>query len=148
MWNSVWIEQRLSDPITTCSLLTTSSPSKPHPTSPPEQPIPGLQHQPLRAVLAELAEFIVLEHAEGFAGVVGAHQVGWVEDVAQFVSAEAVEVGVIGIEFGSEQSSAFGIEGEGWSVVSEVLCPASQREAGIGELKGSRYGKASIDFMR
>ena len=65
------------------------------------------------AVLAELAEFVCFEHAERFAGVIGAHQVGWVEDGAQFVAAEAVEVGVIGVEFGSEQGAAFGIEAEG-----------------------------------
>ena len=90
--------------------------SLPPSLSPPKQPIPGRQHQPLGAVLAELALFVVLEHAERFAGVIGAHQVGWIEDVAQFVAAEAVEVGVGGVEFGSEQGSVFGIEGEGWAV--------------------------------
>jgi hypothetical protein len=101
----------------------TVSPSQAHPTSPPKQPIPGLQYQALGAVLAKLAYLIVLEHAEGFAGVIGTHQVGWVEDVAQFVSGEAVKVGVVGVEFGSEQCAAFGIKAEGWAVVVEVLGP-------------------------
>ncbi len=48
--------------------------SLPSPT--PKQPIPRLQHQALGAVLAELAEFVALEHAEGFAGVIGAVEVG------------------------------------------------------------------------
>jgi hypothetical protein len=55
----------------------------------------------LGAVLAELADFVVLEHPEGFTGVIGRQQIGGIEDVAQFVAAEAVEVGVIGVEFGS-----------------------------------------------
>jgi len=109
MGNNVRIEQWLSDPINT-STPATSTPSNPHRISPPKQPIPSLQHQSLRAVLAKQADLIVLEHSEGFAGVVGAHQVGWVEDIAQFVYGEAVEVCVVGVEFGSEQRSAFGIE--------------------------------------
>ena len=31
-----------------------------------KQPIPRLQHQPLGAVLAELANLVVVDHAEGF----------------------------------------------------------------------------------
>ena len=74
----------------------------------PKQPIPGLQHQPLAADLAELAEFVGLEHAEGFAGVIGAHHIGGIEDIAQSIAGEAVEVGVEGIEFGPQQGAAFG----------------------------------------
>jgi len=62
--------------------------------STPKQPIPGLQHQPLGAVLAELADFVVLEHAEAFAGVIGTHHVGGFEDVVQLIAIEAVEVGM------------------------------------------------------
>ena len=113
----------------------TSTPSKPHPTSPPKQVFPGLHHQPLRAVLAELADFIVLEHAEGFAGVVGAHKAGWVKDIAQFVSSEAVEVGIVGVEFGSELGSAFWFEDEGWTFVADILGPGLEIVAGVGELE-------------
>ena len=70
-----------------------------------KQPIPRLQHKALGAVFAELALFVGLEHAEGFAGVIGAHQVDGVEDVAQFVAAEAVEVGVEGEKFGLYHSA-------------------------------------------
>ncbi len=107
--------------------LPSLSPSHP----PPKQPIPRLQHQALGAVFAELVEFGALEHAEGFAGVIGAHQVGGVEDIAQFVTAEAVEVGVGGVEFGSEQGAAFGIEAEGWAVVAEILGPGLEVVAGV-----------------
>ena len=51
------------------------------------------------AVFAEFLELIFLEHAEGFAGVVGAHQIGGVEDVAQLITGQAVEMGVVGIQF-------------------------------------------------
>ena len=95
--------------------------SAPSPTS--KQPIPRLQHQPLRAVLPELTDLVVLEHPKGFAGVIGAHQVGGIQDVAQFFAGEAVEVGVVGVEFGSEQGAAFGIEAERWAVVAEILGP-------------------------
>ena len=66
----------------------------------------------MRAVLAELADFVVLEHAEAFAGVIGAHHVGGIEDVAQLIAIEAVEVGIEGIEFGSSQNTALAIEEE------------------------------------
>jgi hypothetical protein len=59
--------------------------------------MPRLQHQPLGAVLAELAEFVGLEHAEGFAGVIGARYIGRIEDGAQLIAAEAVEVGMKGL---------------------------------------------------
>jgi hypothetical protein len=49
-------------------------------------------------------------------GSSGPNQVGGVEDGAQFVAAEAVDVGVVGVEFGSEQGSVFEIEDEGWAV--------------------------------
>ncbi len=63
----------------------------------PKQPIPRLQHQPQGAVLTELAEFVGIEHAEGFAGIIGAHHIGWIEDVAQLIAIEAVEVGMKGL---------------------------------------------------
>ena len=54
------------------------------------------------AVFAEFLELIFLEHTEGFAGVVGPHQISGVEDVAQLITGEAVEMGVVGIEFCAE----------------------------------------------
>ncbi|WP_287462285.1 hypothetical protein [Accumulibacter sp.] len=50
---------------------------------------------------AELARFVVLEDAEGFGGVVGAHDVGGVENVAQFVTGEAVKASAGRVEFGA-----------------------------------------------
>ncbi len=97
----------------------------------PKQPIPRLQHQPLGADLAEPAEFVGLEHAEGFGGVIGDHYIGWTEDGAQLIAIEVVEVGVEGIEFGPQQGSAFGIEAEGWAVVAEVFGPGLEALAGI-----------------
>jgi hypothetical protein len=41
-----------------------------------------------------LTGFVVLTNVEGFGGVVGAHHVGGVEDVAEFIASEAVEFGV------------------------------------------------------
>jgi len=53
------------------------------------------------------------ENAEGFAGVIGAHHIGGVENVAQLIAAEAEEMDIEGIEFGAQQRSAFGFENEG-----------------------------------
>ncbi|WP_197064825.1 hypothetical protein [Leptolyngbya sp. KIOST-1] len=55
------------------------------------------------AVFAELFDVVVFEAAEGFAGEIGAVDVSGVEDVAEFVAGEAIEVGVVGIEFGAEK---------------------------------------------
>ncbi len=68
------------------------------------------------AVFAVLAGFVVLEDAEGFGGVVGAHDVGGVEDVAEFVAGQAVEAGVVRVEFGAQLRAALGVPGEGWAV--------------------------------
>jgi hypothetical protein len=78
-----------------------------------------------------LTDLVGLEHPEGFTVVIGPHQVGGFEDVAQFVAAEAVEVGVVGVEVGSQQGAAFGIEGEGWAVIAEVLGPGFDVVAGV-----------------
>lgn len=115
-----------------------------NPSPTPKQPIPRLQHQPLCAVLAELADLVILEYAEGFAGVIGAHHISGIEDVAQLVESEAVGVGVVGIEFGPQQGAAFGIEEEGWAVVADVLGPGLQRKTGVRKLKYSWYYKIEI----
>lgn len=60
--------------------------------SSPKQPIPGLQHQPLCSVLAELADLIFLEHEEGFAGVIVGHQIRRLEEGAQPAYGEDAEV--------------------------------------------------------
>jgi hypothetical protein len=106
----------------------------------PKQPILRLQRQPLHAVLTELGKLVGLEHAEGFAGIVGAHQVGWVKDGAQFVSVEAVEVCSSGVELGS----AFRIEVEGWTVVAEILGPRLEFVARVGEFEDTGVDEAFV----
>lgn len=39
--------------------------------------------------------------------------VGGVEDVTQFVAGQAVESGVVGVEFGAQAGAAVGVPGEG-----------------------------------
>ena len=92
------------------------------------------QHQPLRAVLAVLAQLTVFEYAKGFAGVVGTHYLGGVKDVAKFVTGEAVEAGVVGVKFGAQLGAALGVEGEWRAVVAEVLGPGGQVVGGVGQL--------------
>lgn len=58
---------------------------------------------------------------EVFTGVIGTIEVGGIADVAQFISGEPIEVGVIGVEFGSGQGAVLGIEAEEWSVVARSL---------------------------
>ena len=59
--------------------------------------VPGGEDEALGAVLAEFLEFIVLEDAEGLRGIVGAEQVGGIEDVAEVVAGEAIGAGVPGV---------------------------------------------------
>jgi hypothetical protein len=40
-------------------------------------------------VLTELADLVILEKVEGFAGVIGPHQISGIEDVAQLIAIEA-----------------------------------------------------------
>ncbi|GAB4111571.1 MAG: hypothetical protein Kow001_13110 [Acidobacteriota bacterium] len=51
--------------------------------STPLNALPGLQHQPPRAEFADADDFFFFKDAEGFAGEVGAVDVGWIEDVAE-----------------------------------------------------------------
>jgi hypothetical protein len=100
-------------------------------------------------VCVEHAMFDVFEHAEGFVGVIDAQQVVWVEDGAQFVSVEAVEVCVSGVAFASELGSAFGIEAEGWAVVAEILGPGLEIVAGVGEFEDAVVDEAGgASFVR
>ena len=108
--------------------------------------IPRRQHQPLRAVFAKLAQLLVLEHAEGFAGVVIAQHGGGVEDVAQFVAGQAVEAGVIGVELGAQLGAALGGEGEWGAVVAQVARPAGQVVCGVGELEHARDDVGQVGF--
>jgi hypothetical protein len=62
----------------------------------------------LGAVFAELLHLVVFEDTKGFAGEVGAVDVGGVEDVAEFVAGEAIEVDIVGINFGVENSAIYG----------------------------------------
>lgn len=64
-------------------------------------------------VWAIFFEFVVAEDAEGFAGEVGAVEVGGVEDVTQFVAGEAVEFGVVGIKFGADLGASVFVPDEG-----------------------------------
>ena len=106
-----------------------------------KQPITSLKHQPLRTVLAELADLVVLEHAEGFAGVIGTHHISWVEDVAQLIASEAVEVRIEGIEFGAQQGAAFWVEDEGRFIVAEGFGPRLEVVAGVSEFEDAGTNK-------
>ncbi len=70
------------------------------------QLVPRFQHQPLGSVFTVFSQFFVFQHTESFAGVIVAHHVRGVEDVAEFVASQAVEFGVGGVEFGAEYSIA------------------------------------------
>ena len=76
-------------------------------------PVPGGEGEAAGAVLAVLPDFLFLEHAEGFRGVVRALHVGWVEDVAQLVTGQAVGTGVEGIEISAQVGATLSIPGEG-----------------------------------
>ena len=105
-----------------------------------------MEDEGLGAEVAVEAEVVVFEAAEGFAGVVGAVGVGGVEDVAQFVAGEAIEAGVVRVEFRAEQCPAVGVEGEGRAFVAEVRCPAPQGMGGVGELQHTRDNEVEVSL--
>ncbi|MCY1375616.1 hypothetical protein D9M69_630430 [compost metagenome] len=107
---------------------------------------PSLQHQPLRAVFAELLQFLVLEHTEGFAGVAFAHDVGGVEDIAKFVAGEAVESGVVGVQFGAQGGAAVGVEGEGRAFVAQLSGPGGEVVGGVGQFQYARDDEIEVGF--
>ena len=65
------------------------------------------------AVFAVGGEFGVAEDAEGFAGVIVAHDGFGVEDVFEVATAEAIESGEVGVEFGTELGSVRVFEDDG-----------------------------------
>jgi len=68
--------------------------------------IPRLQHQPPSPVLPIQPLLLLLQHPERLAREIGAVHVFGVEDVAQFIAGEAVEFGIVGVEFGAEKGAA------------------------------------------
>src|SRR5206468_12005789 len=87
------------------------------------EPVPGCQHETGSAVLPKLPKLFLLQHTKGLRGKVRPIDVGRVENVAQFVAAEAVEVGVDSIEFGTKVRSTHFVPCEGRAIVAEVFCP-------------------------
>ena len=66
----------------------------------------SLKDEPLCAVLAVFLDLALFQDAKGLAREVIAEHVFGVEDVAQLVAREAVQMGVIGIEFGANAGAA------------------------------------------
>src|SRR5690606_16784423 len=106
--------------------------------------VPGLKHKAGGAVLAVEAQFLLLEDAEGFGGVVGALHLGGVEDVAQLVAGQAIGAGIEGIELGPQPRPAVLVPGKGRSLVAQVPGEGRQCVGGVGELQhpGNEEGKA------
>ena len=100
--------------------------------------IPRFQHQALGAVFAELTHFVFLQHTKGLGGIIVAHYVAGVEDVAEFVAGEAVEAGVPSVEFGAQYRAAVGVKGVGRTVIAEILRPGLQVVGSIGEFQHAR----------
>jgi hypothetical protein len=84
------------------------------------QAVPGLQDEAGRTVLAEAADFVVPEHAEGFGRVVWPVHVRGIEDVAQLVAAEAVGACVPGVQFGTQVRASVLYPSEGCAVVART----------------------------
>ena len=70
--------------------------------------------------------------------------VGGVEDVAQFVAGQAVELGVVGVEFGAQQGTALGIPREGRAVVAEVAGEGCEVVGGVGEFEDAGDDEVEI----
>ncbi len=82
--------------------------------------IPRLQRELSGAVFAEAGDLVLLEHAEGFGGVVRALHVGGVKDVAQLVAGEAIGARIEGVEVGAELRAAVLVPSKRRAVIAEV----------------------------
>jgi len=67
--------------------------------------VEGFQHQALGAVLTELLDLTLFQHTEGLAREVFAEDVFGVEDVAQLVARQAIQVRVVCVELGANCKS-------------------------------------------
>jgi len=72
----------------------------------PKHPVPRLKDEAAGAVFAEALVLFVFEDAERLAGEVGAVDVLGVEDVAELVAGQAVELRVVGVELGPKEGSS------------------------------------------
>ena len=105
---------------------------------------PGIENHAASAIFAELSDLFLLEDAEGFAGVVFAVNIGWVEDVAQLLLVETVEFRVPRVKLGAEYRPPLRVEHERLALISQRLRPAFQRVGGVGKLKDSRHNEINI----
>ena len=79
------------------------------------------------------ADFLFLEDAEGFRGVVGALHVGGVEDVAQLVAGQAVGAGVEGVEIGAQVGAAVLVPRKRRAVMAQIAGEGGEAVRGVGE---------------
>ena len=99
--------------------------------------IPGFEDEALGAVFAVFFGFVVFEDAEGFAGEVTSVDVGGIEDVAEFVAGQAIEIGVVGVKFGSESGTTIGVPDKGCAAVGHVLGEGLHVPSGVDEFEDS-----------
>lgn len=97
--------------------------------------VPGFEDEAAGAVFAVLADFLFLQDAEGFGGVIGALHVGGVEDVAQLVAGQAVGAGVEGVEIGAQLSAAVLVPGEGRAVITQIAGEGGEAVRGVSEFQ-------------
>ncbi|OHB39248.1 MAG: hypothetical protein A2882_04145 [Phenylobacterium sp. RIFCSPHIGHO2_01_FULL_70_10] len=81
-------------------------------------PLPRLQHQTFGAILVVLADFLFLQHAEGFRRVVSAFDLGGIEDISLFFLGQAKFSGKQDIEFGAQLGASVFIPSEGRTGIS------------------------------
>src|SRR5690606_14750146 len=106
--------------------------------------VPGREDEPGGAVFAEAAHPVGLEHAEGLGRVVRALHVGRVADVAQLGGGKTVFAGIEGVQFGAQMRAAILIQGERWTVVTQVAREWRHGMAGVGEFDGARDDESKI----
>ncbi len=98
-------------------------------------PVPSGEDEAAGAVFAVLADFLFLEDAEGFRGVVGALYVGGVQDVAQLVAGQAVGAGVESVELGAEERAAVLVPREGRAVMAQIAGEGGKAVRGVSEFQ-------------
>ena len=92
----------------------------------------GGEDEAAGAIFAELALLAGLEHAEGLAGIVLPHDVGWIEDVAQLVAGETIGDRIPGIELGPQMRAARLVPSERRSLIAQIAREGSHGIAGVG----------------
>lgn len=112
----------------------------------PGEFIEGGEDEALGAVLAILLELVGLERGECHGGTIGGIFGRGVQDVGQFLTRQAVELGVVGIQLRLELGAAAFIPWEGFARVPQSLRQRSHAVGCVAQLQNSGGDVGNVVF--